>query len=272
MTETTTPRPADQTEWAMRFAGVDRLYGKGTWRRLANGRVAVVGLGGVGSWTVEALARTGVGHLTLIDLDDVCVTNTNRQLPALDRQIGMPKAEVLAERVRSINPGIEAEPVLEFLIGSNAERLLEGPFDCVIDAVDRMSIKAIILDTARQLGWPAITVGASGGKRYPHRIQVADLGASGGDELLKQVRKKLRRSHGWPGGEGHHYGIPTVFSTEPRLFPQSDGSVCAQRETEASLRLDCASGLGAVCHVTASFGMMLAGVAIETMLARPADG
>jgi len=272
MTETPTHLPVDTSEWAMRFAGVDRLYGKGTWRRLAECRVAVVGLGGVGSWTVEALARTGIGHLTLIDLDDVCVTNTNRQLPAIDARIGMPKAEVLADRVRSINPGIEAEPILEFLIGSNAERLLEGPFDCVVDAVDRMSIKAIILDTAKRLGWPSVTVGASGGKRHPHRIQVADLGASGGDELLKQVRKKLRRTHGWAGGEGHVYGIPTVFSTEPRLFPQSDGSVCPQRETEASLRLDCASGLGAVCHVTASFGMMLAGVTIETLLARSLEG
>jgi len=184
------------SEWEQRFSGLDRLYGKGSWRRLARCHVAVVGLGGVGSWTVEALARSGVGAFTLIDLDDVCVTNTNRQLPALEETIGLPKAEVLAQRIGSINPQAQIDPIFEFLIGSNSERLLAGPFDCVVDAVDRMSIKAIILDTATRLGWPAVTVGASGGKRSAHAVQVADLGASGGDELLKQVRKKLRRTHG----------------------------------------------------------------------------
>jgi len=261
-----------EKEWARRFGGVDRLYGAGSWQCLARSQVTLIGLGGVGSWTAEALARSGVGRLTLIDLDDVCVTNTNRQLPALTGTIGMSKAEVLEQRINEINPEAEVTPVLEFLTAGNAERLLADPTDVIVDAVDRMAIKALILHTAVQLHRPVVTVGSSGGKRMAHLVQIADLGASGGDELLKQVRKRLRRTHGWSRGEGQRYGVTAVFSTEPRVFPQEDGSVCATRESEESLRMDCATGLGAACHVTATFGMVLAQVVIEQLLASAEHG
>ncbi len=217
---------------------------------------------------MEALARSAVGRFTLIDLDEVCVTNINRQLPALTRTVGCSKVELLAARIREINPHATVRPLPTFLTAANAESLLADPCHCVVDAVDRMSIKALLLAAAHRKGFPAVTVGASGGKRRPEAVQIADLGLSGGDELLKQVRKKLRRSHGWATGEGNTYGVPAVFSTEPRVFPQSDGSPCARRETEASLRLDCSSGLGAVCPVTATFGMILASATLGTILTR----
>jgi len=255
-----------EADCARRFGGVDRLYGRGAWRRLSRAHVVVVGLGGVGSWTVESLARSGVGRLTLIDLDEVCVTNINRQLPALTETVGRLKGEVLAERVRSIHPYGRVKVVPAFLTAANADALLAPQSDCVVDAVDRMSIKALILATARRHGHRVVTVGASGGKRRPEAVQVADLGASGGDELLRQVRRRLRRAHNWSRGEGQHYGVPAVFSTEPRIFPRSDGAVCLERETAESLRLDCAGGLGAVCPVTATFGMVLGSVVLRELL------
>lgn len=241
-----------------RFGGMGRLYGREAVKRLAAAHVAVIGVGGVGSWTVEALARSGVGRLTLIDLDDVCVTNTNRQLPALDDTVGRPKVAVLAERMRKINPDCHVEAVQEFFLESSAERLLEPRYDWVVDAVDRMSIKALIISKAVEYGLGVVTVGGAGGRRDPTQVRAGDLGRTGGDMLLKQVRKKLRRSYGWAKGEGNAYGVPAIFSAEPQVFPQADGTVCEIPEAEASLKMDCASGYGAASFVTGVFGFAAA--------------
>src|SRR4051812_20640324 len=144
-----------------RFAGVGRLVGRAALERLHAAHVCVVGVGGVGSWTVEGLARSGVGALTLVDLDDVCVTNVNRQLPALDGQIGRPKATVLAERVALINPECRVDAQLEFFTTSSAARLLAKPFTFVVDAIDRMSHKALLIAGCRDRGLPVITIGAA---------------------------------------------------------------------------------------------------------------
>lgn len=246
---------------AARFGGVGRLYGRDALQRLSCAHVAVVGLGGVGSWTVEALARSGIGRLTLIDLDDVCITNTNRQLPALEGEIGRPKAVVLAERVRRINPACIAHPVTEFLLPGNAERLLSpaAGYDWLVDAVDRMSIKALILARAREQRLPVLTVGGAGGRRDPTQVRVADLGRTGGDPLLRQVRRELRRTYGWPSGPQNVYGVPSVFSSELQVFPREDGTVCAEPEPGGNLRMDCAAGYGAACFVTGAFGFVAAG-------------
>lgn len=241
-----------------RFGGMGRLYGRSAIERLASAHVAVIGVGGVGSWTVEALARSGVGNLTLIDLDDVCITNTNRQLPALAGTIGRPKVTVLAERVRQINPECEVEPVQEFFLESSADRLLEPRYDWVVDAVDRMSIKALIIARSIERELNVLTVGGAGGRRDPTQVRTGDLGRTGGDVLLRQVRKKLRRTYGWARGEGNAYGVPAVFSAEPQVYPQADGSVCAIPEAEASLKMDCASGYGAATFVTGVFGFAAA--------------
>ena len=190
-------------DYAERFGGVGRLLGTAALARLRAAHVAVIGVGGVGSWTVEGLARSGVGAITLIDLDDVCVTNVNRQLPALDGQIGRPKIAVLAERVRLINPACRVTTVAEFFTPASAERLLEGKLDGVVDAVDLMSHKALIIAESVKRGLKCVTVGGAGGRRDATQLRSGDLGASGCDELLRQVRKKLRRDHGFAGGKGN---------------------------------------------------------------------
>lgn len=257
-----TARSADR-----RFGGVERLYGRGSLDRLRAAHVAVIGVGGVGSWTVEALARSGVGALTLIDMDDVCVTNTNRQLPAIEAEIGRQKVAVLADRVRQINPECDVRPVAEFFTASSCDRLLATHFDFVVDATDLMSTKARIIARSRERGLRVLTVGGSGGRRDATQVRCGDLGQSGGDKLLKVVRVKLRRDHGWARGEGNFYDVPTVFSTEPQVFPWSTGDVCATPEAGSNLRMDCASGFGAACFVTGTFGFVAAGEVVRRIAA-----
>jgi tRNA A37 threonylcarbamoyladenosine dehydratase len=252
-----------------RFASLGRLLGKTAIAKLASAHVAVIGVGGVGSWTVEALARSGIGGLTLIDMDDVCVTNVNRQLPALDGTIGQPKVSVLAKRMSQIHPGCTVREIREFLTESNASRLLGEGFDFVVDATDRMSVKAAILGTAHAQGSPVLTVGSAGGRSDPTQVRCVDFGAAGGDELLKQVRKKLRRDYGWAKGEGNHYDVPAVISTEPPVYPWADGTVCARPEPGSDQRMDCATGFGAACFVTGTFGFIAAGEVVRRLVAQP---
>jgi tRNA A37 threonylcarbamoyladenosine dehydratase len=254
-----------------RFGGVGRLFGRAALERLQAAHVGVIGVGGVGSWTVEGLARSGIGALTLIDLDDVCITNVNRQLPALEGQIGRPKVAVLAERVRSINPACRVTPLAEFFTESSAARLLAGPFDCVIDAVDRMSIKALLIARAVQRGIPVVTVGAAGGRRDGAQVRTGDLGEASGDELLRLVRKKLRRDHGFAAGEQRgrmHFGVRAVWSEEPPVFPWADGTCAAEPEPGSNLKLDCASGFGTAVFVTGAFGLAAAGEAVRALVSR----
>jgi tRNA threonylcarbamoyladenosine dehydratase len=255
-----------------RFGGIERLYGVGCLERLQQARATIIGVGGVGSWTVEALARTGVGKFRLIDLDDICVTNTNRQLPALTGTVGRSKVEVLAERVRLINPQAEIEAITEFFLPSSSERLSAAHTDVVIDAVDRMSIKALIIASYQSRGVPVVTVGSAGGKKDPTMIRRADLGRAGSDELLRQVRKRLRREHGYAGGEGVHFGVPAIFSAEPVIYPQADGQCSYERPPgDTSLRMDCASGYGAACAVTGAFGFAAAAAAVDLFLSKSAE-
>lgn len=258
-------------DYLARFGGIGRLYGKAALPKLAAARVCVIGVGGVGSWIVEALARSGVGALTLIDLDDVCITNTNRQLPALDGTMGMPKVDVLAARVRAINPGCAVTAVPEFLLESSVQRLLGARFDFVVDAVDRMSIKALIIGTCHAKGQPVLTVGSAGGRRDPTQIKTADLGLAGRDPLLQQTRRKLRRDFGFPrspDGDALPMGVPCVYSTEKPVFPWADGSCSLEPEpgTDEGLRLDCASGFGAATHVTGTVGFVAAGEVVRRLV------
>jgi tRNA A37 threonylcarbamoyladenosine dehydratase len=252
-----------------RFSSLGRLFGPDAVARLSRSHVVIVGVGGVGSWTVEALARSGVGALTLIDMDDVCITNVNRQLPALTGTVGQPKVAVLADRIAQIHPECAVHAVCEFLTESNAARLLGGPFDFVIDATDRMSVKAAILGTARAQGIPVLTVGSAGGRSDPTRIRCVDLGLAGGDELIRQVRRKLRRDYGWAKGKDNHYDVPVVLSDEPPAYPWSDGRVCTEPEPGSSLKMDCATGFGAACFVTGAFGFIAAGEAVRRLVVQP---
>ena len=255
-----------QADYLERFGGVARLFGAAALERLRAAHVCVVGVGGVGSWTVEGLARSGVGALTLIDLDDVCVTNVNRQLPALDGTVGRPKVAVLAERVRLINPTCRVEAVTEFFTEASAERLLAPKFDVLIDAVDLMSNKSRLIGLSRAHGIACVTVGSAGGRSDAAQVRTGDLGDANNDELLRQVRKKLRRDYGFAPGADRgrmNFGVRCVWSEEKPVFPWADGTCRAEPEPGGNLRLDCATGFGTAVFVTGTFGLAAAGEAVK---------
>ncbi len=238
--------------YQLRFGGIGRLYGVEGMANLRRAHVCVVGLGGVGSWAVEALARSGIGELTLIDLDDVCISNVNRQLHALDGELGKPKVEVLARRVAAINPDCGIHPLHAFFLKSNADEILQTPFDYVLDAIDSPARKCILIAGCRQRNVPVITTGASGGRRDPTAVKIIDLAHSSNDRLLQEVRKKLRTRHDFPR-LGRRFGVDCVISSEAAVFPRKDGTVCAKSEPIPDLRLDCSSGFGTATFVTGAF-------------------
>jgi tRNA A37 threonylcarbamoyladenosine dehydratase len=257
------------SQWLERFAGIDRLYGVGSVARLAGCRVAVVGLGGVGSWVAESLARTAVGHLSLIDADDLCVSNTNRQLPALAGQYGQNKARAMAERCRAINPQIDAVPVEAFLTGANMEALLDQGFDLVVDACDSFRAKVEMIVWCRRRKLPLITVGAAGGRTDPTLVRVRDLSRTEHDAMLALIRKRLRADYRFPRNKDRFFGVQAIYSLENVKYPQADGSVCGVRPqmgADAALKLDCGAGLGAATHITGAFAFAAAGKAVEMLL------
>jgi len=252
-----------------RFGGVARLYGQDALERFGSARVAVVGIGGVGTWAAECLARSGIGHLTLVDLDEICVTNVNRQIHALDGQIGMQKAEAMANRVRAIHPDCEVNVVPAFFNERSAEGILAPGFDAVVDAIDTLRHKALLVAECHARQIPVVTCGAAGGRRDPTRIRTADLSFSGGDPLMHSLRRKLRREHGFPiipmAAKPQPMGIDAVYSDEPQVFPDGEGGVSCQRPetTTAGPTLGCEAGYGSAAHVTGCFGMIAAGLVLE---------
>jgi len=257
-------------DYLQRFGGLTRLYGRAGLARLYAAQICVVGLGGVGSWSVEALARSGVGALTLVDLDDLCITNVNRQLPAMDGTIGRSKAEVIAARVARINPACRVRVLTEFFTQQNAERILAEAFGCVVDAIDNVANKALLVAECVARGLSVVTVGGAGGRSDFNQIHTGDLGEAWGDELLRLVRRKLRREHGFEPGtqKGRmHFGVRCVWSSEPRIFPWADGTCRAEPPPEVGRegagKLDCESGLGAAAFVTGAFGLAAAGEVVR---------
>lgn len=252
-----------------RFAGIDRLYGQGTLARFAASRVAVIGMGGVGSWVVEALARSGVGHLTLVDADDICVSNTNRQLPALEGAYGRNKAVAMAERCRAINPLIEVDVEPSFLTASNLEQLLDRDFDLVLDACDSFRTKVEMIAWCRRRKLPLVVSGSAGGRTDPTQIRLRDLSRTEHDALLALIRRKLRSEFNFPRNPDRYFGVQAVYSLENVRYPQADGSVCGLRpklEPDAAMKLDCGAGLGAATHVTGAFAFAMVAKALELLL------
>jgi len=257
---------AEMTPFERRFGGLGRLFGTPGLERLRRAHVCVVGLGGVGSWAVEALARSGVGELTLIDLDDVCISNVNRQLHALAGELGKPKVEVMARRVTAINPECVVHPVQNFFLASNAEQILQTRFDALLDAIDSVSVKCLLIALCRARDIPVVTVGGAGGRRDPTAIEVTDLAFSSHDRLLQEVRRRLRRKHHFPRGDCA-FGVDCVFSREAPVFPAGDSVVCGERGASTDLRLDCNSGLGTAAFVTGAFGLAAASRVVGRIVA-----
>lgn len=256
-------------ELQQRFAGIDRLHGRGAAAKLASTSACVVGLGGVGSWLVEALARSAVGRLVLVDADDVCLSNTNRQLHALEGQYGRLKADVLADRCRAINPRIDVEVVPQFLVPGNMEALLDRNHGIVLDACDSLRAKLEMTAWCRRRKQPIVVCGSAGGRTDPTLVRVRDLSRTEHDAMLALLRKRLRADHHFPRNPDRYFGVPAVYSLENVRYPQPDGTTCGVRpklEPAAALKLDCGAGLGAATHVTGTFAFAMAGKAIAQLL------
>ena len=240
-----------------RFGGIERLYGTGTLARLRAARVGVIGIGGVGSWVVEALARSGIGMLKLIDLDNLAESNINRQIHALDETLGQAKVTAMAARVRSINPHCCVETVEDFLSPGNIAALLVG-VDLLVDAIDQARVKAALAAHCRQHGLPLLMSGGAGGKTDPRRIRVGDLAHTVQDPLLSRVRSQLRREYGFTRAPGKDFGIKAVYSDEALRRP----TTCADGGPQG---LSCA-GYGSSMAMTAGVGLFIAAQAIEYLL------
>ena len=256
-----------------RFGGTVRLYGESGYRKLLASHVTVVGLGGVGSWAAEALARIGVGELSLIDLDELCVTNINRQVHALGSTVGCSKASVLAMRIKDINPAISLNVHEDFLTQKNIASLIAPSCGYIIDAIDSAAVKAALIayilregkQSCKQTRRRLVTVGSSGGKVDASMIEAGDLGASQHDPLLSKVRSILYRYHGFKRpsssskGSTRKFRIDAITSAEARRFPTPEGEISRikQKALEGT-KLDCSSGLGSSVIVTASFGLRAA--------------
>jgi tRNA A37 threonylcarbamoyladenosine dehydratase len=239
-----------------RFGGLDRLYGGGARAALHHGRVAVVGVGGVGSWAVEALARSGVGNITLIDFDHVALSNVNRQIHALDSTLGKAKVLVLEERIRDINPDCHVTIVDDFLTEENMEALMPAhAFDAVIDACDQARAKAALIAHVHRNGIWLVVCGAAGGKSNPLNLQHSDLGRTAHDALLLRVKQLLRKDFKVMPRKNGRFGVPCVFVDEPT----KRSAACTTGD------LTC-SGYGSVVTVTASMGLAAAALCIDKII------
>jgi tRNA A37 threonylcarbamoyladenosine dehydratase len=243
-------------DYARRFGGIERLYGAGALARAATAHVVVVGIGGVGSWAAEALARSGIGRLTLIDLDHVAESNINRQVQALDSTLGAAKVLAMRSRMLAINSACVVEAVEEFIDERNPATLIP-PCDALIDAIDHVRAKAALIAHCRRAGIRVVTTGAAGGRTDPTRIEVADLARTTQDALASKVRALLRKSHGFPREPKKKFGVECVYSPEQAHRPAGADSCDLVGEFDAAAGLNCA-GYGSSVAVTASFGFAAA--------------
>ena len=253
---------AETVDAERRFGGLARLYGAAGAARIRAAHVAVVGIGGVGSWAAEGLARSGVAALTLIDLDHVAESNVNRQIHALTDTLGQAKVQAMRERIAAIHPGCAVHAVDEFVDPDNWPGLLPAPVDAVIDACDQVRAKVAMAAWARATGARLITVGAAGGKRHAERVDIADLADVTHDPLIAQLRYRLRRHHGAPSA-GRRIGIPAVFSRETVVMPEA-----CDVPAEVDGTLNC-SGYGSTVAVTSAFGMCAAGWVLDEISRNP---
>jgi tRNA A37 threonylcarbamoyladenosine dehydratase len=263
------------SDFNQRFGGMARLYGVNGLTRLQKSTVMIVGLGGVGSYAVEAIARSGVGNIILVDLDDVCITNINRQLCATSDSIGKLKGDVLKNRIHSINPYAKVFFVEDFLTKSTIDKILpeNNPdnIDFIIDAIDSLDSKCLLIAKAKELNIPVITTGGAAGKCDPTQIKVDDLAFTVNDALLARMRKKLRRDYGFDKKAKRSLAarkkmeITAIYSPEDPMFPMPDGSVCFTPDPNNEIILDCESGMGSATHITGSFGFFAASYVINSI-------
>lgn len=246
--------------YEQRFGGIGRLYTPEGLEKLRRSHICVIGIGGVGSWAVEALARSGIGKITMVDMDDICVTNINRQIHAMSGQIGKLKTEAMQERVELINPECAVEIIDDFITPDNIPDYLNRGYDYVIDAIDSVKTKAALIAYCKRNKIKLITTGGAGGQTDPTQIQITDLSKTIQDPLASKVRSLLRKEYNFSQNPKRKFGIDCVFSTQPLIFPKMNDSC------EVSATMNCANGFGAVTMVTATFGFFAVSRVIDKLL------
>jgi tRNA A37 threonylcarbamoyladenosine dehydratase len=255
----------DKSDYERRFGGVRRLYGEAGIKKLQGSHIVVIGIGGVGSWTAEALARNAIGQITLIDLDNISESNVNRQLHAVDGAFGKAKVSAMHERILSINPHCVVIEIEDFITIENLESLLNFQCDVIVDCIDDAQAKIALADFCKRKQLPLIMAGSAGGRLDPTRAQVADLAFVTGDRLLSKVRNQLRRDYAFPKAyntkNSAKFGIDCVYSDEQAIKPESACEV----DSSAITGLNCAGYGSSVC-VTAPFGFTAAQLAIQKIL------
>lgn len=255
-------------DFTARFGGIQRLYGVKATAIIRSMHVCIIGLGGVGSWAVETLARTGVGRLTLIDFDTVSKSNINRQLAALDTTDGEKKSTVLQQRVAGINPYCDCRIIDDFLTVENLDELLSltQGYDYVIDAIDSIKFKSAMIYHCRRNKIPIVTTGGAGGLTDPLAVKVCDLSRTYNDPLAAKVRSQLRNEHNFPRNAKRGFRVECVFSSQQPVYPKADGTVSHQKPGIHGISLDCSMGYGSATAVTATFGNAAASRVINKTL------
>ncbi len=239
-------------DYEARFGGIGRLYGLKAMDKIKRAKILVVGIGGVGSWVAEAVARTGVGQITLVDLDDVCVTNINRQVHAMSSSVGKFKVDVMKERILDIHPNCEVDTKQCYFNPKNLHIIFDRNYDFVIDASDDFTNKCYMIDYCRKNKVPLITIGAAGGKKDPLQIRVTDLNFTSNDKFLARLRKKLRQDFAFPSEEEGEFGIWCVWSHERAVYPTADGCTTLKPPGFAK-HMDCEEGFGSASFLTGAF-------------------
>lgn len=258
----------NKKEYDKRFSGLQRLYGTDAYELLKNIHICVVGVGGVGSWAVEALARSGIGRITLIDYDEVALSNVNRQIHASTMTVDKKKIEVMYDRIQQINPYCKVSAIDNFITMENYDDLLNRDFDYVIDAIDSIMYKAIMINYCKRNKIPIIVTGGAGGLSDPTMIKVADLNKTYNDPLLSLVRRRMRGKYGYSRNKKRNYGIECIFSSQQPVYPKEDGTISHEKPGIHGISLDCRFGYGTISCVTASFGFIAASRAINKTLKR----
>lgn len=250
--------------YQQRFSGLARLYSQVGLDQLSQARVCIIGIGGVGSWIAEALARSGINHITLIDLDDVSITNVNRQIHALTSNLHQSKIEVMAARMNDINPDCHVHLIEDFVTPENVDEYLGLGFDVVIDAADSVKAKAAIIAHCKRNKTKVICLGGAGGQLDPLQITKGDLAKTIQDPLLAKVRSELRRFYRFSQNPKRNFGVECIYSTEQLKYPTANGGVSQQKQnSQGASKMDCATGFGAFVGVTATFGLVAASRAVD---------
>lgn len=250
-----------------RFAGIAKLYGDSGLERFNQSHVCVIGVGGVGSWAVESLARSGIGEITMIDMDIVAESNINRQLPAMSSTLGRDKTAVLEDRIQEINPECRVHIIDDFVTIENTSGLLTKDMDFVVDCIDSSRVKAALISHCKRQKIKIITLGGAGGQIDPGKITLGDLSQTKQDPLLAKTRKLLRQDYGFSTDPKKRFSVPAVYSMEAQRYAMEDGSVSYDKPAGSGSSLSCAGGLGSCTAVTATFALR----AVSEVLKKLAD-